>query len=62
MTITTKLNDDHEATLKKIKVLGYITGLEASNKPSQIILALEMLQTIMDKHSKDEFLNLITKS
>ncbi len=59
MTIIAKLNEQQEATLKRVKVLSYVAGMEASNKPSQINTALEWLQNIMDNTSEQEFLNLI---
>jgi len=59
MTIIAKLNEQQEATLKQIKILGYLTGQEANNKPSQIALGLDLLQNIMDNLSKEEFLKLI---
>jgi hypothetical protein len=62
MKIIADLNEKQEATLKHIKVVSYIVDMEASNKPSQIALALDWLQNIIDNTSKDEFLNLITKS
>jgi hypothetical protein len=59
MTIIAKLNDQQEATLKQVKILGYLTGQEANNKTSQIALGLDMLQAIMNNLNKDEFLKLI---
>lgn len=59
MTIIAKLNEQQEATLKRVKVLSYVAGMEASNKPAQINMALDWLQNIMDNTSKEEFLNLI---
>jgi hypothetical protein len=60
MTIIAKLNEQQEATLKQVKKLGYLTGQEANNKPSQIALGLDMLQNIMNNLSKEEFLKLIS--
>ena len=59
MTIIAKLNEQQEATLKQIKILGYLTGQEANNKPSQIALGLDLLQAIMNNVSKEEFFKLI---
>lgn len=62
MTIIAKVTDQGEKTLKSIKVISYVCGMEASNKPSQINMALEMLQNIMDNTSDVEFLKLIKKN
>jgi len=59
MTIIAKLNEQQEATLKRVKVLSYVAGMEATSKPAQINLALDWLQNIIDNTSEQQFINLI---
>lgn len=62
MTIIAKLNDKQEATLKRLKVLGYIINNECNNKPSQINFAIDLCEIFLNELTESEIIEIIKRN